>query len=133
MGMPDYSGTFRLGGLFSEIPKPHIRLFPGPKKRRVTIKIGTYVGIGSHSYVTIEEESNPVWNSAENVWQVSWDKSGDRDAEGEGLQFNARFAHYSSALRWAKRKCLEYFHPDTHEISMCYSTKKQKWFYKQGD
>lgn len=68
-----------MGGHLADIPEPHIRKFPNPfVKREVKITISRYYGYGEHYYVSVKEESNPIWNGS--TWVDAWD-----DKEGKGL------------------------------------------------
>ncbi len=79
---PDFSrGATTFGGHLKDIPLPHVRYWPGSfKKKEVRIRIMRYYGAGGvHYYASLQEDSNPIWNSAEGYWQEAWD-----DLEGKG-------------------------------------------------
>jgi len=107
------------GGHLEEISKPHTRFFPNPyRKRKVTVTISRYYGIGLHYYVSLQEEDNPIWNGE--AWQTAWD-----DKEGRGrtdtdlffggeIEANIRVEAYEIAVGKAMMLIKKYF-PD-HEV-----------------
>lgn len=86
----DYESTsMRRGGHIEDIPKPHIRKWPTSKqKRSITIRIMRFDSMRKHYHVSINQESNPIWDATENEfdpgkpigWTTAWD-----DLEGHGL------------------------------------------------
>ena len=78
----DYdAGGLRFGGYLEDIPKPHIRKWPGcPEKRKIKIRVMRYYSIGHHYHVSFEEEHNPIWDSKHNYWTIAWD---DKDGKGK--------------------------------------------------
>jgi hypothetical protein len=51
------------GGHLSEIPEPHVRMFPGENKRRVSVSIAVYDIVGGRHYrVSLYEDDNPIWD-----------------------------------------------------------------------
>jgi len=102
------------GGHLADIPLPHIRFFPNPYfRRKVTITISRFYGYGPHYYVSISQESNPIWNGKE--WQIAWD-----DLEGKGktdtdlyfagdLRAKIRVEAYQLAIGKAKQIINKYF------------------------
>lgn len=110
---PDWnSGNSTTGGNIAELKKPHVRMFPGPVKRRVKVRVFTYAGscFGAvHWWADIAEEGNPIWDG--NCWRTFWD---DKAAEGRTVQghLNTR----DEALLWAEATCIEMFSADTHQF-----------------
>ena len=127
MGKPNHHAAYRIiGGDLKEVPPPLVRMFPGPRRRRVRVSIDRYDGIGVHWYVSIEEEPNPLWDSNEDAWREAYDDPGRA-----GKSFHGRLGSRSGAYEWVKRTCLANFGPKTHEVSNC--TRVPKWFYREGD
>jgi hypothetical protein len=117
------------GGNIEEIPKPHIRMFSNKqRKRKVQVEFHNWVGNGGrHTYVSLTEEDNPIWNEKEYRWQKPWE-----DPEGKGQYFSNRFNTHEQAVRWAKKIAKKYFPNKTHKLVRKYSDN-QKWWYKEGD
>lgn len=119
----DYNRDGKItGGYLEDIPEPHIRKWPGsPHKRELTVRITRYYYEGTHYYISIQEEENPLWNgtpyehdeSRPVGWVVAWD---DKEAQGKtDFNFNTdtRF-NYITEAKHAVDKILENF-PD-HEV-----------------
>lgn len=108
------------GGYIKNIPKPHIRQWPGhPTKRRIRVQILQYALAGGRHYrADIKEEDNPIWNRLTHAeanpkwekiqgteygntvigWQMSWD-----DEEGKGRQFfSEAFKRWDQAVEWVR-------------------------------
>ena len=110
---PDYSKTAycsRHGGNAKDISKPYIFMFPKCKKpREIRISIMTYAGyIGNngHYYVSIKEESNPVWtisnfyeNKPEYCWQIPW-----KDWEIEEMKGRNFDGHFDNNINIALKE-----------------------------
>lgn len=82
---PNYkSQNIRFGGHLSDIPKPHIRMFPNTvgRKRRVNFAVDSWVGMGQgakHFYVKMRQEDNLIWDESDGIWTQAWD---DEEADG---------------------------------------------------
>lgn len=108
------------GGHLADIPLPHIRYWPGAdRKRRLTIGISRFYGVGEHYYLRIVQEKNPIWNSQEGYWHTAWD---DEDGNGttetqlyfDGKISKTKFSSYAEITGYAKWVAKTHF-PD-HEI-----------------
>ena len=103
------------GGNLREIPRPHVRFFspknPKKVKREVTASVLRYWGGGTHYYVKLQEESNPIWNSTEELWQYPWD-DGPR---GRGRKFEKKFNNILAARQFVKKK-MKVFPVSTHKL-----------------
>jgi hypothetical protein len=126
----DYSARGSIsGGHLKDIPQPHVRKFPGPSPRQVTIAIKRYFGIGHHYYGSVDEENNPIWNSEDNAWQETWD-----DREGKGRTFSSLGDVSIDVIhQWIRRILDEHFQPkaDYEFVSALWSSVE--WFYREGD
>ncbi len=114
------------GGHLEDIPKPHVRKFPGPKKRTVKVILGQWYGQAHHVYATLKEEDNPIWDSKESGWRMAWD-----DREGEGRIFRQHFDDFASARVWIDKTTKKEFPKATHELVDEMTDKR--WHYKEGD
>lgn len=109
MDKPLYSLRHLLyGGKLSEIPEPHIRMFPNDagRKREVEIGVHTWVGYAygaTHFYVRVREESNPLWNSEDTLWQGAFD---DEDYEGNAKGWDE--VSLSAAIRRLREEAAKY-------------------------
>jgi len=117
--------TSRFGGNLSDIPLPHRRYFDDKRrKREVRIILQTYFGIGTHYYIDLREEENPVWNPIDKVWQESW-----HDKDAKGLTFMGRFDTKQKAINWAYKMIQKHF-PKHRVVGWGQSIK---WFYRESD
>lgn len=122
---PDWNkigGT--LGKHLTDIPKPHIRKFPGPVPRQVRIKIRCWAGYAPgarHFHVDVTEEDNPVWDGRPsfpygspdepNGWTCPW-----HDRDGQGRSFQGIALSYNRAVQWAEAVVNKHFAGPEYEI-----------------
>ncbi len=122
------------GGKIKKIPKPHRRMFPGRKKRRVTLTMGFFWGLGHHCHATLREEDNPIFcthrdeYTHEDHWHMAWD-----DDEGRGLTLSEKFNTEFQARRWVKKVWKENFSRKTHRLTEELNDRGIRWFYREGD
>jgi hypothetical protein len=113
------------GGYLREIPKPHVRMFADKRRRRkVSVTIGVFYGIGHHYHVTMSEEDNPIWNCAENCWQFAWDDKNYRGRIETGI-----FGLETQAIDYVKRTARRYFPKHSHRLTKPFSSSR--FFYKE--
>lgn len=125
---PDYSKYCgHYGGL---VPDNPIRMWPKcQRKRRVTISIIMFYGIGQHYWVSLKEDGNPVWNTEEGYWFEPWS---DRDPEGRGKRLDTqKFNTLIEAKRWIAETLAKEFPKKTHTYYN--SNTYKRWYYKEGD
>ena len=138
---PDWKNfNHTYGGTLKDIPLPHIRKFPHyPYKRRVTASITSWVGIGigaKHTYATLEEEDNPIWNSTRERWQDCWV---GEDPEGRGKRIEAEFidkrgrSAEDQAKDWIRKTFAKEFSSKTHRLHYRNCIREPKWLYRDGD
>lgn len=119
-------GHFQFGGHRADFPKVVQREFPASRKRRkVTLTISIFFGIGRHYYVDLTEEDNPLWDPNQKCWVKPWD-----DVEAKGQRFSERFASERAAERWARRIIAKHF--PRHRIVRS-GGRDNRWHYKDGD
>lgn len=129
--------SFTMGGLLADIPKPHVRMFPGKKRRKVRCKISSFIGLcpdAKHFYVSLQEEDNPILNLKDETWQSAWD---DPEAKGKS------FGHYDEGVgeflteEDAQKAIVAIFNREfstkTHVMVIDGYSRKPKWAYKVGD
>lgn len=128
-GDPDYQASRHVwGGTIAEVPRPHIRWFPGSRrKREVEVSVSVFEGIGRHFHVGIIEEDNLLWDRKERCWRKCW-----QDREGMGKTFSARFTTEIAARRFIRNVIEEHFSRKTHKIRDLEGRAK-RWFYREGD
>ena len=98
------------GGHIKDYPNAR-RMFPGKKKRLVSVSIHKYYGIGAHFHVTLSEENNPIWDAKEKGWRECWD---DTKAKGR-IEFT-RAQSLTSARAWIEKTMAKEFPPKTHRL-----------------
>ncbi len=74
-------------------------------KRKMSISILRFTGIGLHYYVTVEEDNNQYWNEKEQVWQRFWD-----DDSVKGIYDTKRFNTLKEAEAYIKKVKRKYKH-----------------------
>lgn len=115
-------GLLFTGNSIYDIPEPHIRKWPGCKdKRQLRIQIARYYGPGVHYYVSIHQESNPIWdgrpsdydNSRPVGWTEAWDDEEGKGKDDSDLMTRTRFEYLMDA-----KEAIEKILPDfaDHEI-----------------
>ncbi len=126
--MPDDINSSTHGGYLKDIPKPHRRYFSTKRrKRRVEISCAIWWGHGgNHRNVTIQEEDNPIWNSTEESWQISWD---DKDGHGQTLERRFKKTEIDKMNAWIKRNLEKHFPGHRHIVKK----DNNRWMYKDGD
>lgn len=126
--------NYIMGGHLKEIPKPHIRVWdkPGRKKRRVEVNITVFYGIGHHYHVNIREEENPILCSCADAEKVHHHKTWD-DKDADGKTFDDKFNTEKEARNWVRKIFKKNFSRTTHELVSGLGNDKLKWFYKDGD
>jgi len=109
------------GGYLKDIPEPHKRMFPGEKKRAVKVTVMKYdmVAGGIHYHVTMEEGSNPIWDSSVEDWRGAWDD----DDLGGAIEHETTDT-IGQATDFIKRVWSEKFSDDTHYLHSFTSTKE---------
>lgn len=122
------------GGNIKDYPKAR-RLFPGKKKRHVSVSVRSYYGIGKHYWVTMKEEGNPIWDTKEKAWRECWD-----DTIGRGHIESKSFLSMVSAKLWIERISKTLFPRKTHVIDLLdfsglTEVDEKHWLgiYKEGD
>jgi len=105
---PDWTktGTRHHGGELTDIPEPHIRLYPHEGLRRpVRIRI---TQLQLHYHVSMVEGRNPVWDG------TGW-REPNGDAEGAGQSFHPSFDLFADARRFIAETVAEHFPVETHQ------------------
>ena len=120
-------GGYICGGNMVDIPKPHIRMFDDKRlKRKVSLTITQYTGIGSHYYITLKEQNNSILDTKDNKWRLCWG-----DDLGVGKRVESKVDTEEEIKKEVNYLFEENFNKKTHRI-----VNKQyykKWFYKEGD
>ena len=105
------------GGYLKDIPKPHVRMFPGPRKRIVRVQAVNYY---HHWHIRIIEDDNPIWDKSPAYmrpneprgWVETWD-----DEAGKGQSFlNSDHERRDLAQAWIVSILRRHFPPETHEV-----------------
>lgn len=129
-GLTGY-GAYRSGGKLAEIPEPHVRLFEIPGySRELHIFVGRFPGF-PHYYITIQEQSNLIWNPTTRppydspCWQKAWD-----DEEAEGRRFSTKYVKPAYIDSYIERTIDENFSCKHH---IRYEGGKYSKLYKEGD
>ena len=131
------------GGNLADLSKPHIRMFGphSPLKRKVSIKVLSWVGIGigaKHVYVRLELEDNSIWNSKEGRWQKCWDDH-NSDPDLSHIELETEFiledGYDKKITNWVRKTVKRYFPLDKYEIIERYESVEPKtWRYRtDGD
>ena len=110
-----------IGGTLGEIPEPHKRKFSDKRrKRRVTVSVSVYSGIGHHYWVRLREEENPIWDSSSDDWRIAFD---DKDAHGDSISkpfdtsMQARaFVYDEIAKKFPNHKVIWDTNEDTQDV-----------------
>jgi hypothetical protein len=113
---PDYdAGSSRHGGYLAEIPEPHVRMFPGPRKRVVRVMPAR---IFRHYHTSMREQDNPIWDGRPKrgvltgpAWTTAWD-----DDEGKGRTLFEIFDNLTQVGLWVAKMTKLYFPAKTHEV-----------------
>ena len=102
------------GGHLKDIPKPHKRMFPGKGKRRVSVEVMQWSIVGgTHYYVKIVEEDNPIWDSQSQKWRMAWD-----DGNGNGQEFQSEQLSYLHQIEnYIRQTWTDNFLDETHYLS----------------
>jgi hypothetical protein len=123
-GLTTY-GASRMGGHLDMLPvkEPHIRLFDVPGfVRRVTITVTKYI-MGTHHYVHIREQDNPLWlprrfdksgfpsPKRPGVWWTAWD-----DHDKRGREWEQRYTQIRFIEPFIERTLAENFKDIPHHI-----------------
>lgn len=125
------------GGHLKDIPEPHKRYFADKRrKRKVTVTISKWKGVGKHWYVTMIEEDDAIWDSRvtgmwsdktkPNGWTRPWDRS-----ESDGRVFSGSFEVYKKAGECVMEMVANHFPAETHRLVRAFTD--EKWFYREGD
>lgn len=117
-GLTTY-GASRMGGHLRMLPDkaPRVRLFDVPGfVRRVNITVTKYI-MGTHHYVHIREQDNPLWlprkydksafpgkDKRPGVWWKAWD-----DPDGRGRDWEQRYTHVRFIEPFIARTLAEHF------------------------
>jgi hypothetical protein len=125
-----------VGGHLKDIPKPHRRKFDDKRRRRkVKYDITIFSGIGSHYYASLEEENNPIWNTATDEyrggpigWQESWD-----DTECKGRWLSKQCKTVEQAQAWVRNTFRREFGTKTHRLVSKMTHRTPRWCYRDGD
>ncbi len=128
----NYTGIRHSPGSPLELPKV-VRMYPRPdgRKREVSVTFSSWEGYvygAKHTWVTIVEAHNPVWDG--DCWCVFYN---DRE---RARTISKQFSHRSSATRWAKKVLLEQFPPSEYRYLWNYRGLKYEggvWVYGNGD
>jgi hypothetical protein len=114
----------RIGGHLENVPRPHERKWPdSEEKRRVKVDVYTWRGMSLgavHWYGSVEEESNPVWDSSILDWRLCWD-----DEKATGREFRGDFDTKEEVVSWAKEIIGREFEPETHYLHFEYDTRAE--------
>lgn len=129
---------FSTGGELVSVPKPHVRYYslvnPHKPKRGVKISVMKYYGAGTHYYVSIKEDDNPIWNAKEHCWHYPAD-----DVKGRGRDFEQKFNTLLEAKLFVRDKLKKHFplstHKPTHDWDNLVEPERKVWFgrFKEGD
>jgi hypothetical protein len=106
---PTSHAGLRFGGYLADIPQPHVRMFPGRKRREVRVSVVKYY---HHWYCRLTEEDNPIWDSKTGYWTGAWD---DELYRGRTIQ-NAQHSSSTLAILWLENAIAEEFPKGTHVI-----------------
>jgi len=124
------------GGYLAELPKPWKRMFPGRSKRRVSVSIYKYYGLGQHYWVSLHEEGNPIWDRANKCWRSAWD---DKSDDTKGRLFSRRCLSLVSARSYVEKIQKKFFPNKTHKLDVnavnLSEPDEKVWLgiYKEGD
>ena len=131
MNEPDWNiRSISLGGHLEDFPHPLVYQWPNKHgvKRRVTITLNTWVGVGmgaTHYYIRIEEEDNRAWNGK--VWARAWDHK-----EKKGRNFEEEFLFPYQCKDFAHEMIAKYFNDGSYEIEW-HGLETHHLYKREGD
>ena len=116
------------GGAIEDMPRPYQRKWPTSKALRpLSLSITHFAGC-THHVPQISEESNPIWDTHEDLWRDCWD-----DIDGKGTRIEGpRFHTEPEAIAWLERM-LRAFDPKAYDVRWYIGGANLRWRYLNED
>lgn len=114
-----------LGGYLKDVPHGALkrRKFKSDNiGRYLSVSLTKYTGVGQHYYVSVREESNPLWNEKDQRWQKFWD-----DTEADGFSDHNRFNTLKQVEQYFKKIKRKF---KNHSIEL--PEEDIKYYYGEG-